>query len=113
VVGSTWMLTTDVDEFLWFDIQFGDARSALVAMISELRSNQSDVRSVQVPNCVFGSSGKESYEDGLVMERFVHRSGDNQDCLPPPKSSWGRLGSLYPRCPQSWRAQVSIHTCTL
>jgi glycosyltransferase involved in cell wall biosynthesis len=95
VVGSTWMLTTDVDEFLWFDIQFGDARSALVAMISKLRSNQSDVRSARIPYRLFGSSGKESYEDGLVMERFVHRSGDDHCSQIPIGKSFSHVTSIF------------------
>jgi hypothetical protein len=93
-VGSTWMLTTDVDEFLWFDEQFGNAKSTLNAMISDLSSNKSEVRSFGIPKCQFGSSGQKSFEPGLVMERFVHRSGDDHCSRIPMGKSFSHVASI-------------------
>ena len=70
--GSTWMLTIDVDEFLWFDRQHGNAKSTLTALLNE----NSLLRRVIIPNCLFGPSGKEAFEREPVMRRFVHRDGN-------------------------------------
>ena len=34
-IGSTWMLTNDIDEFLWFDRQFDNATNALTKMLTK------------------------------------------------------------------------------
>ena len=34
-VGLTWLLTNDIDKFLWFDWQFGNAKNALVKLMHE------------------------------------------------------------------------------
>jgi hypothetical protein len=112
-VGSTWMLTTDADEFLWFDEQFGNAKSTLVAMISELRSKQSEVRSFVIPNCVFGSSGQETFEPGLLMKRFVQRD-KNTYCDPFFESSWAMKGKAFSKVSSIMKDQkISMHSHTV
>mmetsp|Transcript_36842 Transcript_36842/g.66244 ORF Transcript_36842/g.66244 Transcript_36842/m.66244 type:complete len:423 (-) Transcript_36842:41-1309(-) len=78
-VGSTWLLTNDIDEFLWFDWQFGSAKNALVKLLNEVSPWQPQVKSTVIPSCVFGTSGQECLEPGLVMKRFVHRD-ENMHC---------------------------------
>lgn len=73
-VGSTWMLTNDVDEFVWFDEnKYRNLKTALSSTLSAISVERPDAKSVSLPNCIFGSSGKDTYEPGLVMQRFIHR----------------------------------------
>jgi hypothetical protein len=70
----TWMMTHDVDEFVWFNKTVG-VESLQDAMQHLIQSQDGEevVKSMEVPRLFFGSSGHDHYEDGLVMDRFNHR----------------------------------------
>ena len=91
--GSTWMLTNDVDEFLWFDRDFGNVMNSLATMLLEFSSEQP--KSIVVPTCMFGHSGKESFEPEPVMRRFVHRD-NNTDCAAKRREGlWATVGKAF------------------
>ena len=79
-VGATWMLTNDVDEFVWFDNdKYENMKTALSSMLSAIWIEKPWVKSIRLPNCLFGSSGEDTYAPGLVMQRFIHRDKNKLD----------------------------------
>lgn len=64
---KTWMLTHDIDEFLYLanNTSLEKAVTTLIAPGGH--------QSLTVPRLLFGSSNHETYESGLVLERFARR----------------------------------------
>ena len=63
-VGLTWMLTIDVDDFLWFDRELArgpaNEKDALLRLLSELSSGDGEAMSVRISSCVYGPSGDDA-----------------------------------------------------
>jgi hypothetical protein len=68
-----YMAFIDLDEFI---MPIKDTVSFLPDIISRILSQKVGASGVGINWCLYGSSGKEKQESGLVMERFVRR-GDN------------------------------------
>lgn len=68
---ATWLMTHDVDEFVYYNNTSHE--SLRTAMKELLRLNGAIAQSMEVPRLFFGSSSHETYDGGLVIDRFNHR----------------------------------------
>ena len=66
---NTWMMTHDVDEFVWLK----HGTSTISRAIRNILRNKPYVRSIEVPRLLFGSADKQHFEPGLVIDRFQRR----------------------------------------
>jgi len=60
-----WVLVCDIDEFLMIE------HSNVPDFITRAVTADKHVSAIAIPWLVFGSEGREQYEDGLVLERFT------------------------------------------
>ena len=90
-LSCTYMLTHDVDEFLWFDQNSTGTISLLSSSPFSLKQVVSQLISIHaveslliIPRLLFGSSGHNHYEPDLVMNHFTH-CFDVDSCRPKGK----------------------------
>eukprot|EP00579_Thalassiosira_antarctica_P008689 CAMPEP_0201895950 /NCGR_PEP_ID=MMETSP0902-20130614/43589_1 /ASSEMBLY_ACC=CAM_ASM_000551 /TAXON_ID=420261 /ORGANISM="Thalassiosira antarctica, Strain CCMP982" /LENGTH=456 /DNA_ID=CAMNT_0048428403 /DNA_START=402 /DNA_END=1775 /DNA_ORIENTATION=- len=67
----TWMMTHDVDEFVF--IKTGSNSSIHDAVTHLSQSNHPQALSLVVPRLAFGSSRHDNFQPGLVIDRFTRR----------------------------------------
>lgn len=69
---KTWMMTHDIDEFVWFNRteQIRTLQDAITELIDE---NGMVAKTLEVPRFFVGSSEKDYYHSDLVLNRFTHR----------------------------------------
>jgi Glycosyl transferase family 2 len=75
-MASTWLLTHDVDEFVWFNNSktADNGGSSLKDAIRLLTKQHKHVQSLRIPRLLFGSSGHDFYEPGVpAIERYTYR----------------------------------------
>lgn len=72
----TWMMTHDTDEFVFLAPEEGVA--SIHEAVTALSRSNPRARSMEVPRLLFGSSGHDYYEGGLVTERFTRRQRDGK-----------------------------------
>ena len=108
----TWMITHDIDEFLWFNQTdgIGSLKDAANRLIQE---NGNEIESLPVPRLFFGSSGKDHYEPELVIDRFTHRFDYNACPQDASAEKSPRLFADQPKlrsyCDQSRMTKVSSY----
>lgn len=68
---KTWMMTHDADEFLFINAGGHDSVHDAITRLSRLNDNRA--QSLKVPTLLFGSSGHDTFEPGLLIDRFTHR----------------------------------------
>jgi hypothetical protein len=109
----TWMLTHDVDEFVWFNNSFG-IDSFHDAVHKQIESNQgTPVQSLELPRLRFGSSNLQEYSKELVMDRFQQRF--NHEKCPTPNNTRPAPISSRSFCvtrPNSWDHPKSLSLVT-
>lgn len=79
---NTWMLTHDVDEFVWFNQTDSSSSSSIQSFrdaVRHLIELHPDTQSIAIPRFLFGSNGKSRQEPGFVMDRF-NRRFDYEHC---------------------------------
>jgi Glycosyl transferase family 2 len=91
-LASTWLLTHDVDEFVWFN---NKTAGSLNEAIQILRAQHENAQSMRIPRLLFGSSGHDDYEPVPVMERYTYRY-DAGSC-PPSKKKLQQEQQLHRR----------------
>lgn len=78
---NTWMVTHDVDEFLWFnETKYSSLKDAVLDLSGR---NDGQVKSIKVPRLLFGASGQDRQEPGPMIARFTQRLDPSG---PPPES---------------------------
>jgi hypothetical protein len=88
----TWMLTHDVDEFVWFNKTSGI--DSLQDAIQKIVQNGDATKgySLSIPRLRFGSSGHNEYSNELVINRFQQRY-NHDNCPPGPIKSWSKMSN--------------------
>jgi hypothetical protein len=78
-LSNTWMATHDVDEFIWFQDNNNndDAGStpsfSLQKAVHNLQQRHRSMQSMFIPRFLFGSSGHDHYQPGLVIKQYTRR----------------------------------------
>ena len=87
----TWMLTHDVDEFVWFNKTQGieSLHDAVRKLVDNDNSTALRGYSLSIPRLRFGSSGHNEYSNDFVIDRFQQRY-NHENCPPGSLKSWSR-----------------------